>query len=43
MQHVVNQRQEKWDFLLPDDLLVRNYVSHNLDIKGATDVLEAFA
>ena len=43
MQHVVNQQQEKWDFLLPDDLLVRNYVSHNLDIKGAMDVLEAFA
>ena len=35
MRHVTNQVQEKWDFLLPEDLLARNYLSHNLDIEGA--------
>jgi ATP-dependent Lhr-like helicase len=32
---VLNKVQEKWDWLLPNELLSRNYVSHNLDIQGA--------
>jgi ATP-dependent Lhr-like helicase len=33
--NVLNLCQEKWDFLLPQELLVRNYASHNLDFEGA--------
>lgn len=32
---ILNKVQEKWDWLLTDDLLSRNYASHNLDIDGA--------
>jgi ATP-dependent Lhr-like helicase len=32
---ILNKVQEKWDWLLPDGLLNRNYASHNLDIPGA--------
>lgn len=32
---ILNKVQEKWDWLLTDDLLSRNYASHNLDIPGA--------
>lgn len=32
---ILNKVQEKWDWLLTDDLLSRNYASHNLDIEGA--------
>lgn len=32
---ILNKVQEKWDWLLTDELLSRNYVSHNLDIAGA--------
>jgi len=36
MRQVANQQQEKWDFLLPEALLARNYASHNLDLEGAS-------
>lgn len=39
MRHVANQQQEKWDFLLPEALLAKNYASHNLDIEGACATL----
>lgn len=32
---ILNKVQEKWDWLLMDELLSRNYASHNLDIPGA--------
>lgn len=32
---ILNKVQEKWDWLLPEALLSRNYASHNLDISGA--------
>ncbi len=32
---ILNKVQEKWDWLLTDDLLSRNYASHNLDMDGA--------
>lgn len=32
---IFNKVQEKWDWLLTDELLSRNYASHNLDIEGA--------
>lgn len=32
---ILNKVQEKWDWLLTDELLNRNYASHNLDIAGA--------
>lgn len=32
---ILNKVQEKWDWLLTDGLLNRNYASHNLDIPGA--------
>lgn len=32
---ILNKVQEKWDWLLTDELLNRNYASHNLDIDGA--------
>jgi ATP-dependent Lhr-like helicase len=31
---ILNKVQEKWDWLLTDELLSRNYASHNLDIDG---------
>lgn len=38
-ENVLNLSQHKWDFLLPERLLARNYVSHNLDIRGAVEEL----
>lgn len=38
-EKVVNLSQHKWDFLLPERLLAKNYVSHNLDIRGADEEL----
>jgi len=35
VSQVLNKVQEKWDWLLPDELLGRNYASHNLDVSGA--------
>ena len=32
---ILNKVREKWDWLLPEDLLSRNFASHNLDISGA--------
>lgn len=34
VKNVMNKRLEKWDGLLPDELLARNYSSHTLDIVG---------
>jgi len=31
---ILNKVQEKWDWLLPEGLMARNYASHNLDISG---------
>ena len=39
MQHVANQQQEKWDFLVPGSLLAKNYASHNLDTEGARETM----
>lgn len=35
VSEILNKVQEKWDWLLTDELLSRNYASHNLDIAGA--------
>lgn len=35
-----NLRNEKWDWALPEDLLMRSYASMRLDIKGAHDWLQ---
>lgn len=32
---VANKLEQKWDWLLPEDLLALNYASHNLDLVGA--------
>ncbi len=40
---ILNKLQEKWDWLLPDSLLSRNYASHNLDIPGAKRYLDELA
>ena len=34
-KYVKNKQQGKWDWLLPDNLLNRNYASLNLDVKNA--------
>lgn len=36
---VGNIHQERWDFLLPQSLALRNYASHALDIPGAVSAL----
>ena len=33
-KYVRNKQQGKWDWLLPDDLLNRNYASMNLDVEN---------
>lgn len=43
VKRVVNQQQEKWDFLLPKGLMTRNYASHNLDVMGAKEALASLA
>jgi ATP-dependent Lhr-like helicase len=40
---VLNKVQEKWDWLLRDSLLSRNYASHNLDIPGAKRYFQELA
>lgn len=37
---VLNKQQQKWDWLLPEDLLDRNYASHNLDLETAVSALK---
>lgn len=36
---VLNKQQEKWDWLLPEGLLARNFAAHNLDLPAAAAVL----
>ncbi len=36
---IINKMQAKWDWLLTDELLSRNYASHNLDLLGARGYL----
>ena len=43
MAKVLNPRQEKWDFLLPDGLLYRNYASQHLDIEGTVKLIARLA
>lgn len=43
MAKVLNPRQEKWDFLLPDGLLSRNYASQHLDIEGTVKLIARLA
>lgn len=38
---LLNKVQEKWDWLLPDDLLNSNFASHNLDVDGAMAYLQS--
>lgn len=38
---LLNKVQEKWDWLLPDDLLNSNFASHNLDVDGAVACLQS--
>ncbi|BBP05675.1 helicase-related protein [Sulfuriferula plumbiphila] len=40
---VLNKQQGKWDWLLPDELLCRNYASLNLNVPGAYQVLLSMA
>jgi ATP-dependent Lhr-like helicase len=40
---VGNVQQEKWDFLLPQGLVLRNYASHALDIPGSLSALREVA
>lgn len=37
---VENKVQEKWDWLLPTQLLSRNYASHSLDLNGALHAVQ---
>jgi ATP-dependent Lhr-like helicase len=37
---VLNKQQQKWDWLLPEELLRRNYASHNLDVEAAMAALK---
>jgi ATP-dependent helicase Lhr and Lhr-like helicase len=39
---ILNKQIEKWDYLLPDELLNRNFVSKNLDINGSISTLKSF-
>ena len=39
---ILNKHIEKWDYLLPDELLNRNFVSKNLDINGSISILKTF-
>lgn len=40
MEQIFNKSQEKWDWLLPQNLLGKNYASQNLDIPGAQRYLD---
>jgi hypothetical protein len=39
---VMNKWLAKWDNLLPDELLARNYSSHMLDVMGGHQVIKRF-
>jgi ATP-dependent Lhr-like helicase len=39
---VMNKWLEKWDNLLPDELLARNYSSHTLDVVGGHQAIKTF-
>lgn len=39
---ILNKQIEKWDYLLPDQLLNKNFVSRNLDINGSLFILKNF-
>lgn len=41
--NVINKQLEKWDHLLPDELLARNYSSHTLDVIGGHDAIKSLA
>jgi ATP-dependent Lhr-like helicase len=41
--HVINKWLEKWDNLLPDELLAKNYSSHTLDIVGGHEAIKTLA
>lgn len=40
---VKNKQQEKWDFMLPESLLCKNYASLYLDVENAGQVLQKLA
>jgi ATP-dependent Lhr-like helicase len=40
---VINKQLEKWDHLLPDGLLARNYASHTLDVVGGHKLIQLLA
>lgn len=40
LRGVRNIQQEKWDYLLPQSLALRNFASHALDIPGAVSALK---
>ncbi|POZ49699.1 DEAD/DEAH box helicase [Methylovulum psychrotolerans] len=40
---VMNKRLEKWDALLPAELLAKNYSSHTLDVAGAHEFIKRLA
>ncbi len=39
--NVINKQLEKWDHLLPDVLLARNYSSHTLDVVGGHGAIKS--
>jgi hypothetical protein len=39
----MNKRLEKWDALLPAELLAKNYSSHTLDVAGAHEFIKRLA
>ena len=39
--NVMNKQQEKWDWLLPDELLCRNYASLNLNVPEAYRTIQS--
>jgi len=41
--NVMNKWLEKWDTLLPDELLDRNYSSHTLDVVGGHEAIKTLA
>jgi len=41
--NVINKQLEKWDNLLPDELLARNYSSHTLDVVGGHEAIKILA
>ncbi len=41
VSHVMNKWLEKWDSLLPEELLAKNYSSHTLDVVGGHQAIQA--